>query len=337
MPGISSDHVLSPSLLEHLSLLPLSDTNQEDFFMVTGNNDTEHEHLTVLTWNVAANAIMKTERRKLTGKKKQVDLRIFLGLPLDLILEIFGHLHPIDIYHIAQTSKSLRNVVLARNSASLWKTCFSRHPEVPSCPPGMSAPRWATLLFGPVICDYCGKYGALLDFTLRQHLCSTCLGRFCVSKVPESDVALYEPDDIVWRLVPATLRYVGHHYWRTFPYNQLALHGRYMRKDLRVMTQKLKELQEDIAKNKSGSKAAFEAFTESTEEQHAATCKEWAVEIFHSVEDEHEDLISSFQDRITARLIGLGHDPDDISSVDLMKDLDFDGPRKSLRLTRRCA
>ncbi|KAF5385296.1 hypothetical protein D9615_000932 [Tricholomella constricta] len=92
MSGISSDHVLAP-LLEHLSLLPLSDTNQEDFFMVTGYNDTEHEHDLIFslesgTWNVMANAIMKTERRKLTGKKKQFDLRIFLGLPLDLILEV---------------------------------------------------------------------------------------------------------------------------------------------------------------------------------------------------------------------------------------------------------
>ncbi|KAF5385297.1 hypothetical protein D9615_000930 [Tricholomella constricta] len=329
---ISSDHVLAPCPPEHLSLLPLSDTNQEDFFIITGYNDTKHEHVIYpeFTWNVMAYAIMKTERRKLTGKKKQFDLKIFLGLPLDLILEIFGHLHPIDIYHIVQTSKSLRNIVLARNSASLWKTCFSRHPEVPSCPPDISAPQWATLLFGPEICDYCGTYSALPDFTFRQHLCDACLGRLCISKV----AALYEPDDIVWRLVPATHKYVGYHHWGMLKYHGLQ-HGEYMRKDLQVMTQKLKELREDIAKNKSGSKAVFEAFTESTEEQHAATCNEWAVEIYNSVENEYEDLISSLRARITERLIGLGHDPDDISSIDLIKNLDFYGPRKTLRLTRR--
>ncbi|KAF5384833.1 hypothetical protein D9615_000903 [Tricholomella constricta] len=269
MPGISSDEVLAPSLLEHLSLLPLSDTDLEDFFMVTGYNDTQRKNLTFSepTWIVVANEIMKTERRKLTGKKKQFDLRIFLGLPLDLIIEIFGHLHPIDIYHIAQTSKSLRNVVLARNSASLWKTCFSRHPEVPSCPPDMSTPRWATLLFGPMVCDDCGKYGARLDFSFRQHLCSACFNRLCVSKVPELDVALYESDDIVWGLVPVSHRYVGDRYSHIHEDVEVMRYGRFLRKDLQTMTQKLKELREDITKNKPGSKAAFEAFKESTEEQ----------------------------------------------------------------------
>lgn len=110
------------------------------------------------------------------GRKRsliKLDVYQFLtkDLPVDLLFEVrtyrvlrlcanslglsqvLGHLHPIDLYHLSHATKALCNIVMARWATSLWKTAFSRHPDVPQCPPKFSQPQWAAVLFGPDICD----------------------------------------------------------------------------------------------------------------------------------------------------------------------------------------
>jgi hypothetical protein len=36
---------------------------------------------------------------------------------------------------------------------SLWKDVFRNDVTLPRCPPDLSEPRWAALLFGPDICE----------------------------------------------------------------------------------------------------------------------------------------------------------------------------------------
>ncbi|KAF8191237.1 hypothetical protein BJ912DRAFT_1058477 [Pholiota molesta] len=82
--------------------------------------------------------------------------------PIELIISIFEFLHPIDLYHAIQTTKGLRSFLRNKNSTTLWKESFLNHPDIPFYPPGVSAPKWASLLFGPATCDTCGIETALL-------------------------------------------------------------------------------------------------------------------------------------------------------------------------------
>ncbi|KIM46546.1 hypothetical protein M413DRAFT_317794 [Hebeloma cylindrosporum] len=81
------------------------------------------------------------------------ELCFILDLPPELVFEIFGHLHPIDLYNLIRTSKGFRSLLLGPQARAVWRETFSRHPDIPSCPPDLSLPKWASLLFGPSTCD----------------------------------------------------------------------------------------------------------------------------------------------------------------------------------------
>ncbi|KAG8952214.1 hypothetical protein FRC04_004921 [Tulasnella sp. 424] len=90
---------------------------------------------------------------KLTKRKGKVTARslmkdLFSALPLDLIYEVFGHLHPSDLLNLARTSKMLRSHLMSKRSVSVWKTAREAiMPPVPECPKDQSEPQWAALLF----------------------------------------------------------------------------------------------------------------------------------------------------------------------------------------------
>ncbi|KAF8172646.1 hypothetical protein BJ912DRAFT_1080535, partial [Pholiota molesta] len=67
----------------------------------------------------------------------------------------FEFLHPIDLYHAIRATKGLRSFLLNKNSITIWKESFLNHPDIPFYPPDVSAPKWASLLFGPATCDVC--------------------------------------------------------------------------------------------------------------------------------------------------------------------------------------
>lgn len=77
-----------------------------------------------------------------------------LILPTELLLEIFEFLYPIDLYSVIRSTKRLRSTLLDRGASSVWKEAFNRCSDVlPACPPDISEPRWASILFGPATCD----------------------------------------------------------------------------------------------------------------------------------------------------------------------------------------
>jgi len=41
--------------------------------------------------------------------------------PLDVLLEVFSNLEPIDLLHLSRASKSLRNFLTSNNTAYIWK------------------------------------------------------------------------------------------------------------------------------------------------------------------------------------------------------------------------
>jgi len=112
---------------------------------------------------------------------------------IDDIVKIFERLHPIELYNLIRTTKSIRKLLLNQEAWSIWHRSYAKHKEVPSCPSDTSYPRWTTLLFGPDDCDVsclctfddleteeniyqkCGANYAMPDFAFRAHFCESCM------------------------------------------------------------------------------------------------------------------------------------------------------------------
>ncbi|KJA22478.1 hypothetical protein HYPSUDRAFT_139140 [Hypholoma sublateritium FD-334 SS-4] len=82
------------------------------------------------------------------AKRKRGILRQLMEMPIDILFEIFGHLKPLDLVHMARTTKELRALLMSRSSISVWRTARSSIPGLPDCPNDLSEPRYATLAFG---------------------------------------------------------------------------------------------------------------------------------------------------------------------------------------------
>jgi len=64
---------------------------------------------------------------------------------------IFLLLDPIDLLHLARTTKALRAFLLnPRKSSGLWETAISNVEDFPPCPDHLSAPEYTHLAFVPV-------------------------------------------------------------------------------------------------------------------------------------------------------------------------------------------
>ncbi|TFK38759.1 hypothetical protein BDQ12DRAFT_651090 [Crucibulum laeve] len=90
--------------------------------------------------------------KKVRGKRgilKQVT-----EVPLDILFEIFSQLDPIDLLHLARTTKSLRAVMMHPSSASIWRKALANVIDLPGCPDDMQEPKYASLIF-ETFCHYC--------------------------------------------------------------------------------------------------------------------------------------------------------------------------------------
>ncbi|KAF8559435.1 hypothetical protein OG21DRAFT_1503339 [Imleria badia] len=119
----------------------------------------------------------KTHQKPLAveGDKKQ-----FLALPLDVIIEVFQRLEPVDIIHLARTTKGLRAFLFDRHrSRHVWKTAIGNVPDLPPCPDHLSEPAYTHLAFVPV-CHGCFKPCATIEWELRMRCCPNCLPKMTV-------------------------------------------------------------------------------------------------------------------------------------------------------------
>ncbi|RDB15675.1 hypothetical protein Hypma_003937 [Hypsizygus marmoreus] len=321
-------------------VFPLSGVNHDNFCSVTGCTERIEEQGMFLgkPYNTVTAVIMKQERRRLTGRRKMFDLSMYLSLPSELIFEIFGHLHPLDVYHLSHTSKALRAMVITRNASSLWNTVFERHPSVPPPPPEISKPAWAALLFGPAICDECGKRGAVIDFAFRRHFCSSCMDMNYIYQHPHDDESLYEENDIVWDLIPKSYRKSGNHFGG---YEEMRLGdiGRYLRRDVLFMEKALQSFRGEIAMGNPGAEAVFENFQITRKAQvasvlkHAEECSLWANGFDEWAYQSYLADQEHIHHRIMNRVIARGYSHQDIDMSDFW-DLIFNRLHVD-RVTRR--
>ncbi|KAI0755804.1 hypothetical protein C8Q74DRAFT_1452363 [Fomes fomentarius] len=120
-----------------------------------------------------ARKISQAQRRK--GQRLVGKLSMLINMPLDVFFEIASCLHPLDLLHLARTSKLLRAILLSRSSTSAWKAALSSaDSSIPTVPPGLSEPAYAALLFDR-ICFLCGGERAnWVDYAVQLRLCKAC-------------------------------------------------------------------------------------------------------------------------------------------------------------------
>ncbi len=148
----------------------------------------------------------KASRRGMTNLEAIADLpmELFLLVCSSLLTmlnpplsdwEILEFVHPMDLYHFIRSTRALRQLLLSKNAIPIWRRSFLEHPDVPFYPEDISAPKWASLLFGPAICDVslnfeifttflififmlvmqeCGVEDTMIDFNFRNRKCDSC-------------------------------------------------------------------------------------------------------------------------------------------------------------------
>lgn len=69
---------------------------------------------------------------------KSRTLDIMNEMPTDILLEIFSHVEPIDLFHISRTTKTLRDLVTSSNSMFVWKRVRQLSTYLHLSPVGMT-------------------------------------------------------------------------------------------------------------------------------------------------------------------------------------------------------
>ncbi|KAG8925925.1 hypothetical protein FRC02_009339 [Tulasnella sp. 418] len=108
--------------------------------------------------------------RRLLGK-----LADLMNMPIEIFAEICSHLYPVDLLHLARSSKRLRAILMTEDSVSIWRT--SRKNQVnglPDCPDDLSEPQYAALVF-TTVCQGCtGLRAVRVHYGLRTRHCIRC-------------------------------------------------------------------------------------------------------------------------------------------------------------------
>ncbi|KAI0374825.1 hypothetical protein BV20DRAFT_1010494 [Pilatotrama ljubarskyi] len=91
------------------------------------------------------------------------------NMPLDVLTEIFSVMHPRDVLNLARTSAAFRGFLMSRNSAPFWRAARRTVNGLPDCPPHLSEPEYANLMFFSH-CHSClttNVHNVIFEFSVR--------------------------------------------------------------------------------------------------------------------------------------------------------------------------
>ncbi|KAJ6502227.1 hypothetical protein C8R45DRAFT_612876 [Mycena sanguinolenta] len=109
-------------------------------------------------------------------QRRRGKLRFITQVPLDVLFEIFGQLLPIDLLNLSCASKALRDILLRKSTAFVWKQTFLNvpHPAPPPCPDDLNEPQYANLLWRKY-CFFCGASTPVVLWHSRIRACEVCI------------------------------------------------------------------------------------------------------------------------------------------------------------------
>ncbi|KAH9857187.1 hypothetical protein C2E23DRAFT_378040 [Lenzites betulinus] len=244
-------------------------------------------------WSGKAKALGPKSRRRILSK--------LVDMPLDILFEIFGHLHPHDLLNLSRTTKALRNVLMQRSAISVWRHAREGVEDLPECPPDLTEPAYANLLFDHH-CHFCVK--ARVMTTLW-----TCRSRACKSCLKEHFVQLFDVLVSARQYMPARLD--GHHPIKTssmvpmeYHYNKLLI----PKKDSEELIASIKECEGDETALKELEKERCLAIEDLKDS--AAKLSEWQIKQNHQRTMDLIDLRVRRRKQIIERLCMLGYGED---------------------------
>ncbi|KAJ6471608.1 hypothetical protein C8R47DRAFT_745357 [Mycena vitilis] len=126
------------------------------------------------------------------------------NMQLDIVLEVLGHLHPVELLQVSRTSKSFRELLRSPVTDLTWRNAFLVEEPLPKCPPQLSGRRWAKLLFGPRVCDECGQVDTDPDYVLWRRVCDVCMDKHLLAEVPGYSKT-HELNSMVYRTLRGNL------------------------------------------------------------------------------------------------------------------------------------
>ncbi|KAG8893968.1 hypothetical protein FRC01_013245, partial [Tulasnella sp. 417] len=241
---------------------------------------------------------------------------LFTTLPLELIYEVFGHLHPLDLLNLAGTSKMLRSHLMSKRSMSVWRVAREAVlPPVPDCPKDQSEPQWAMLLFTHD-CTTCGTPRIQkVDWNLRLRGCEFCFkNNIIYSRTAKKQYPHIQNLDIVMQVLPWTNTggwAHGHSSSRKF----------YFADDLIKMSEIVEDYQLRIDAGVKGARAEFDEFVEKKKAEAAdqvrsgEELKQWAEDAARVREATNDQLREKRNEAMIAKMVEEGHDPRDVQSA----------------------
>ncbi|CAL1693998.1 unnamed protein product [Somion occarium] len=122
-------------------------------------------------FNAQATERGKQPRRHGNVHRQEGKLQHLLGMPTDILYEIFAHMGPGELLNLARTSKALRALLMKRDAAPFWAAARRTVEGLPDCPPFLSEPEYANLCFDSH-CHRCLKPNV-------RSITWACLKRYC--------------------------------------------------------------------------------------------------------------------------------------------------------------
>ncbi|KAG2055235.1 hypothetical protein BDR06DRAFT_954429 [Suillus hirtellus] len=249
---------------------------------------------------------------KRSGRRKK-SLSLIVTVPIDILLEIFGLLEPVDLSHLFHAHKAFRKVLSSNHAVSVWKAARVNRGGVPDCMPGMSEVEWADLLFDGSDSQECGKKRVWdIDFGMRRRVCQPCLNEnlVCKSAFPFVFPEYYDP--IILDLIPFSSIGVEDH-----DHDYIVDLGcKFFWSD--DIEQMAKELEVYL---KPGAEQALEDFKQSrkkyvdSDSNHIAVCEAWVTNDRAQQSLHAHELRSQNTKLFEARLVDLGHDAEDVERM----------------------
>ncbi|KAH8108769.1 hypothetical protein DFH11DRAFT_1631209 [Phellopilus nigrolimitatus] len=138
----------------------------------------------------------KRRRRSKVGR-----LEMLMRVPIDIFCEIATHLSPHDLLTMARASKSLRGLLMSKNSKPIWRAA-RESVELPECPTDLSEPKYADLIYckGCYMCDT--PRAQTLHFPLRLRLCKHCSEKYIVPRHRIRGYDIVGSEESVFNMVP---------------------------------------------------------------------------------------------------------------------------------------